>query len=172
MSTYLLCNLCTFSDHLVLFTTPWCTYPSWTPCLHGDTSWYLLYYYILTPPFYSCGQTKPSNLLTDFLGLQKALELVDNGINGLLLISLINSNQQNFQKWWFKGFIPQKFGMCLKKIVKNMRNVLINFFLFLLSDPIKIFAKYSSEISQQQWEICWNCHVDKPFPGQVSHKKT
>ena len=54
-----------------------------------------------TPPFlmiYSCGQTMPSNLLTDFLGLRKASELVDNDINGLLLISFINSNQQNFQK--------------------------------------------------------------------------
>jgi len=49
-------------------------------------------------PFYSCGQTKPSNLLTDFLGLRKASELVYNGINGFLLISFINSNQQNFQK--------------------------------------------------------------------------
>jgi len=40
-----------------------------------------------------------------------------------------------------------------EKIVKNTKNVPINFFLFLLSDPIKIFAKYSSEISQQWWEI-------------------
>ena len=47
---------------------------------------------------YSCGQTKSSNLLTDFLGLWKASELVDNGINEFLLISLINSNGQNFQK--------------------------------------------------------------------------
>ena len=47
---------------------------------------------------YSCGQTKSSNLLTDFLGLRKASELVDNGINEILLISLINSNGQNFQK--------------------------------------------------------------------------
>ena len=46
---------------------------------------------------YNCGQIKPSNLLTDFLGLRKASELVDNGINGFLLISF-NSNQQNFQK--------------------------------------------------------------------------
>jgi len=55
---------------------------------------------------YSCGQTKPSNLLTDFLGLRKASELVDNGVNGLLLISFINSNQQNFQKWRFTVIHP------------------------------------------------------------------
>jgi len=41
-----------------------------------------------------------------------------------------------------------------EKIVKNMKNVPITFFLFLLSDPIKIFAKYSLENSQQWWEIC------------------
>jgi len=73
-------------------------------------------YKVHTPvSWYSCRQTKPSNLLTDFLGLRKASELVYNGINGFLLISFINSNQQNFQKWWFKGFIPPKFGTCLKK---------------------------------------------------------
>ena len=47
---------------------------------------------------YSCGQSKSSNLQTDFLGLRKASELADNGINEFLLMSFINSNEQNFQK--------------------------------------------------------------------------
>ena len=47
---------------------------------------------------YSCGQSKSSNLLTDFLELRKASELVDNGINEFLLMSFINSSKQNFQK--------------------------------------------------------------------------
>ena len=47
---------------------------------------------------YSCRQSKSSNLQTDFLGLRKASELVDNGINKFLLMSFINSNEQNFQK--------------------------------------------------------------------------
>ena len=47
---------------------------------------------------YSCGQSKSSNLQTDFLGLRKASELVDNCINEFLLMSFINSNEQNFQK--------------------------------------------------------------------------
>ena len=47
---------------------------------------------------YSCRQSKSSNLQTDFLGLRKASKLVDNGINEFLLMSFINSNEQNFQK--------------------------------------------------------------------------
>jgi len=71
--------------------------------------------YNIQETYYSCRQTKSSNLLTDFLGLRKVSELVDNGINGLLLMSFIDSNRQNFQKWRFKHFLPQKFGHCLKK---------------------------------------------------------
>lgn len=55
------------------------------------------------------------------LGLQKTLELVDDGIIELLLISFISSNEQNSQKCQFKCFLTQKFGMCLKKkIAKNI----------------------------------------------------
>ena len=64
---------------------------------------------------YSCRQTKSSNLLTDFLGIWKALKLVDNSKNEFLLISLLNGIEQNSQKWRYKGFRPQKFGQCLKK---------------------------------------------------------
>ena len=86
-----------------LFTVPWClTYDHF----------FVLWYYASS--HYSCRQSKSSNLQTDFLGLQKALELVGNGINELLLMSFINSNEQNFQKWQYKGFIPQKFGACMK----------------------------------------------------------
>ena len=87
-----------------LFTVPWyLTYDHF----------FVLWYYASS--HYSCRQSKSSNLQTDFLGLQKASELVDNGINELLLMSFINSNEQNFQKWQYKGFIPQKFGACMKK---------------------------------------------------------
>ena len=112
---------------------------------------------------YSCGQTKSSNLLTNFLGLWKALELVDNGINEFLLISLINSNRQNSQKWEYKGFYTPKIWPVPEKIAKNTKNIPINSFLFPLFDPTKIFLQYWSEICLQQWEFFWNFHVVIPF---------
>jgi len=90
---------------------------------------------------YSCRQTKSSNLLTDFLGLQKVLELVDNGINGLLLMSFIDSNRQNFQKWQFMRFFTPKIWALPEKIAKNMKNIPIISFSFTLFNPIKIFPK-------------------------------
>ena len=59
-------------------------------------------------------QSHPIYLLI-LLGLQKTLELVYDGVIELLLISFINSNEQNSQKCQFKCFLTQKFGICLKK---------------------------------------------------------
>jgi len=93
-------------------------------------------------------------------------ELVDNGINGLLLMSFIDSKGQNFQKWQFKHFLPQKFGHCLKKWLKIQKIYQSSPFCLLYLIPSKIFPKYSSEISLRQWEFCQNCHVGKPFSSQ------
>ena len=124
---------------------------------------------------YSCGQTKSSNLLTDFLGLWKASELVDNGINEFLLISLINFNGQNFQKWRYKGFYTPKIWPVPEKIVKNTKNIPIDSFLFPLFDPTKIFPKYWSEINQKYVSnsgnfartVTWSY----PFQVKVSRKQ-
>ena len=124
---------------------------------------------------YSCGQTKSSILLTDFLGLRKASELVDNGINEFLLISLINSNRQNFQKWWHKGFYTPKIWPVPEKIAKNTKNIPIDSFLFPLFDPTKIFPKFWSEINQKSVSnggnfagtVTWSY----PFQVKVSRKQ-
>ena len=127
------------------------------------------------PFVYSCGQTKSSNLLTDFFGLGKASELVDNGINEFLLISLINSNGQNFQKWWYKGFYTPKIWPVPEKIAKNTKNIPTDSFLFPLFDPTKIFPKYWSEINQKSVSnsgnfagtVTWSY----PFQVKVSRKQ-
>ena len=127
----------------------------WLACVSIDTG-------------YSCQQTKSSNLLADFLELRKASELVDNGINKFLLISLINSNGQNSWKWQYKGFYTPKIWPVPEKIAKSTKNIPINSFLFPLFGPTKIFLKYWSEINQKSVsnEFFWNCHVVIPFPGQ------
>ena len=133
------------------------------------------FFLIFIRTLYSCGQTKSSNLLTNFLGLRKASELVDNGINEFLLISLINSNGQNFQKWWYKGFYTPKIWPVPEKIAKNTKNIPIDSFFFPLFDPTKIFPKYWSEINQKSVSnsgnfagtVTWSY----PFQVKVSRKQ-
>ena len=58
-------------------------------------------YLIVSPDlldYYTVVDKQSHQIADQFLGIQKALELVDNGINEFLLISLINSNKQNSQK--------------------------------------------------------------------------
>ena len=147
-----------------------------TFCLQSPTDYWLL---VMQTPYvlhdYSCGQTKSSNLLTDFLRLRKASELVDNGINEFLLISLINSNGKNFQKWRYKGFYTPKIWPVPEKIAKNTKNIPIDSFLFPLFDLNKIFPKYWSEINQKSvfnsgnfaGTVMWSY----PFQVKVSRKQ-
>ena len=56
--------------------------------------------------------------------------------NDFLLISSINSNEHNFQKWRYKGYRPQKFGQCLPKIWKTCQSTS---FCFLSLIPLRSF---------------------------------